>query len=321
MQNQKYLLPVGFYDLLGSEAKINQETIDILLNTFYGKGYQLIKTPLVEFEDSLRDNQKIDDQSFKMVDSFSGKTLLIRSDITPQIARLIATKLKDVAKPIRLCYAGDVLKIKNDDLYADRQLTQVGIEMIGFNAHQSSLEASLEASLEVIALTLSALKKIELSSLMINFCWPQFLDILLLELKIDHHQQLKEIIAKKNISALKQQGKEYAEVLINLCIQNNDLTQIRDIIANLPISVNTKNQLEKWQKIIKDIKNNHPEIKVSLDIFGDEEFLYHHQIGFTIFADNFSYPIARGGCYKINEEWDAVGATIYINNLRKILVK
>jgi hypothetical protein len=58
-----------------------------------------------------------------------------------------------------------------------------------------------------------------------------------------------------------------------------------------------------------------------VDIFGDDEFYYHNQIGFTVFSNNFSYPIARGGRYVINQEVPAVGSTIYINNLRKILTK
>jgi ATP phosphoribosyltransferase regulatory subunit len=316
MQNQKYLLPIGFYDLLADGAKINQETIDTLLQTFYGKKYQLVKTPLVEFEESLRaqenDWQNFDKQSFKTIDNFSGKTLVIRSDITPQIARLLATKLQNAPTPIRLCYAGDVLKVENSDLYADRQLTQVGVELIGDN--------SLNSSLEIIELTISALKKINLEKLMINFCYPQFLEILLEELKVENKAELTAAISKKNVSLIIKYGQNYSDNLIKLALENNNFPQIKAAISALPISKETRNNLENWEKTIENLQEKYPNINYSIDIFGDEEFLYHNQIGFTIFASGLSYPIARGGKYTINGKIPAIGATVYMNNLRKILV-
>ena len=136
----KYMLPIGFYDLLGLEAEVNAESINILLSRFSNYGYNLIKPPLVEFEENWQKNPKLSGFSFKMTDVFSNKTLLIRSDITTQIARLANTKLKDEPLPMRLSYVGDVLKVKNNDLHADRQLTQVGIELIGSDSNLANLE-------------------------------------------------------------------------------------------------------------------------------------------------------------------------------------
>ena len=309
---QKYLLPAGFYDLLGDEAKSNQATIDILLHSFYTQNYQLIKTPLVECEESFKKfSKQIDEQSFRMVDSFSGKAILIRSDITPQIARLMATRLQNIQMPIRLCYVGDVLKIRNDNLYADRQLTQVGIELIG--------DDSCSSNSEIIELTISSLKKIKLSNLIINFCLPQLLDHLLISLDVQNQNNLKKAIISKNISEISNLAGKYCNNLINLTLENQDFDKINLALSNLPIDAKTNDKILKWQKTISDIKSNHQEISFSLDIFGDEEFSYHNQIGFNIFADGCSYPIARGGRYFINDFTPAIGSTIYINNLRKIL--
>jgi ATP phosphoribosyltransferase regulatory subunit len=312
MKNQKYILPIGFYDLLGDEARVNQEMIDVLLGEFSGKKYQLIKTPLVEFEDSFCGEGKIDD-CFRMVDNFSGKTLVVRNDITPQIARLMATKLRGLAMPIRLCYVGDVLKIKNDNLYADRQLTQAGVELIG--------QDDYAANLEVIELTLAALKKIKLADLMINFCCPQFLDILLEDLLVENVDDLKIAVVAKNISMIKKLAGKFADDLVFLALENNDFNKISVVIAGLTTNEAIALQLNNWQKTINDAKINHPEISFSVDIFGDNDFSYHNQIGFTIFSSGLSYPIARGGRYLIDENIPAVGVTIYINNLRKILIK
>ncbi|MFT6106985.1 MAG: ATP phosphoribosyltransferase regulatory subunit [Rickettsiales bacterium] len=316
MQNQKYLLPIGFYDLLGDEARINQETINSLLNSFYESGYQLIKTPLAEFEESL-ENRKTRRKSFKMVDNLSGKTLVMRSDITPQIARLVATKLQNAPTPIKLCYVGDVLKTKTDNLYADRQLTQVGIELVGKDPTLSSCSANSQ----IIELTLSSLKKVGLSGLMINFCCPGFLDILINNLNTKNTCELKAAIISKNISKIQTLGGQNKDDLTYLALENSDFSQISKIIAKLGASKEVLDQLDKWQKTIISTQKNHPEIEFSVDIFGDDDFYYHQKIGFTIFANNFSYPIARGGRYLINQEIPAVGSTIYISNLRKILTK
>ncbi len=319
MSNQKHLLPIGFYDLIGNEAAINQSTIDLLLETFYQSHYQLIKTPLVEFEQSLPRNQekwnKLDEQSFKMVDNFSGKTLVLRSDITPQIARLLATRLQNAQLPIRLCYVGDVLKMKNDNLYADRQLTQVGLELIGENDQQNCFSANLE----VVRLAIAGLEKIKLSNLLINFCCPQFLDSLLEDLRLENIINLKEAIVSKNISAIKNLAEKYSQQLIALTLESESFIVINQAVASLPISQNNQDKLRNWQNMINHIKQQYPHIKFSIDIFGDEEFFYHQNIGFTVFANHFPYPIARGGRYIVNQTVPAVGFTIYINNLRKIL--
>jgi ATP phosphoribosyltransferase regulatory subunit len=308
---QKYLLPIGFYDLINEEAKLNRNTVDILLKSFYEQDYQPICTPLIEFEESLAVNSTSHAQSFRMIDNLSGKTLLLRSDITPQIARLVATKLRDAPKPIRLCYNGDVVKTKNDNLYADRQLTQVGIELIG--------EDSSASNLEVIELTLSSLKKIKLQNLVINFCYPGFLDILLKNLNLQKDEDLRIAIAEKNISSIRNLAGKFAKDLILLALENKDFAKISSVIENLEIDQEISKQLARWQKTINKVKETHPEIEFTIDVFADDEFYYHNQIGFTIFAGGFSYPIARGGRYLIDQNIPAVGSTIYINNLRKIL--
>lgn len=313
---KKYLLPVGFYDLLGDEARVNQETIDKLLKEFYAAKYQLIKTPLIEFEDSFAVSCQLDNQSFKVTDSLSGKTMVFRSDITPQIARLMATKLKDVKMPIKLCYVGDVVKIENNNLYADRQLTQVGIELIGEDKNLDICTANIE----VIELILKALKKIKLSGLSINFCYPQFLNSVFENLNVKNKEELKLAVATKNISKIKSLGEKLADDLITLAISNNDFKKITEAANNLKIKKEVIEKLHKWQKTISDIQKSHSEIEFSIDIFGDDELSYHEGIGFTIFAGGFSYPIARGGRYLINEKIPAIGGAIYMNNLRKILL-
>ena len=79
--------------------------------------------------------------------------------------------------------------------------------------------------------------------------------------------------------------------------------------------------LDNGKKLMIFLQENFEKIKFNFDLFGDNKFSYHNNIAFDIFASDFRYPIAKGGCYSIefdNKKIDAVGSTIYINFLRKI---
>lgn len=306
------LLPAGFGDLINIEARINQEVSSKLLTKFQNFGYDLVKTPLLEFEQTLKNYQKLNEQSFHIPDISSGKNLIFRNDITIQIARLVSTRLKDQTLPLRLCYLGDILKVVSTDLHSHRQITQAGIELIGNN--------SVKAVEEVLEVSLKALEFVEVKDLTIEFCLPKFLDLLLEELQIKDPELLKKAIEEKNVSKIKELGQEFGQVLINLVLEIKNFTQIQKELGKLPIPAELKNKLTDLDKIIKEVTKKFPEMTILVNIFSDLEFLYHEDVGFTVFAKKSFYPILRGGKYEINEELPAVGATIYVNHLRKILL-
>jgi ATP phosphoribosyltransferase regulatory subunit len=155
--NKKQLLPVGFYDLLFDEAEKNHHNINRVLEAFLKAEYRLIKTPLVEFENNF--SADATQNSFRATDVISGKNLVFRNDITLQISRLLSSRLADEKLPLKLCYVGDVLCAKSEDLYADRQQTQVGVEIIGCEEEGSDLQ--------VIEILLTVLKKITEKKLLI----------------------------------------------------------------------------------------------------------------------------------------------------------
>ncbi len=304
---QKQLLPVGFYDLIFDEAEKNHHNINQAVEAFLEAGYRLVKMPLVEFEDGFV--AKNSDNSFKSVDVISGKNLVFRNDITPQISRLLASRLKDEKLPLKLCYVGDVLCVRNNDLYKDRQQTQVGVEIIGCDAEKSNLE--------IIEILLSVLKKLRVENLLIEFSLPNFLEIFLSEIGEKNNAQLREAICCKNISLVKKYAGKNAEIIAKIMLSNHDLKDLYAEIAEKIKSPKIAAEIIRAQKIYEFIEDNFPGLKVCFDLFGDDQTSYHRDIAFDVFCGDFSYPIARGGRYKIND-FDAVGATLYMNFLRKI---
>ena len=305
------LLPVGFYDLLFYEAEKNHENINTALGAFLKAGYRLIKTPLVEFENSFSVGET--KNSFRTTDVISGQNLIFRNDITPQISRLLNTRLQQENLPLKLCYVGDVLCAKSEDLYADRQQTQVGVEVIGCDEKKSEFE--------IIEITLLALKKLQVKNLLIEFSLPNFLDIFLDEMGVTKTTELRKAVKNKNISAIRLLGGNNAEIISKIALSNDKLENlITEIFAKIK-SQKISDELQKAQKIAEFLAKNFSEVEVCFDLFGDSESTYHREIYFNIFCGDFAYSVARGGKYQIDaggKMLDAVGSTIYMNRLRKV---
>ncbi len=238
---------------------------------------------------------------------------MFRSDITAQISRLIETRLKDQKFPLRLCYLGDVLKISNRSIHSDRQITQAGIELIGS-------DNILKSASEIVELTISSLNKIDVDNLTIDFSIPNFLNLLLEELKLNDHN-VKKAIEEKNISNIKNLTSIYADNLINIALEIKNSKEIRQNLVNLKISANLLQKFDRLLLIIEKINQKYPDIEILINIFDDLEFSYHEDIGFSIFTTESALPIARGGLYKIKKDVMAVGSSIYINLIKEILLK
>src|SRR4051812_27520640 len=108
------LLPEGLRDVLPPDAGFEAEVVDRLKKSFAANGYALVKPPLVEFEETLLSGvgTALAPRIFRMLDPASHRTLGVRADITTQIARIATTRLSSAPRPLRLMYAGQVLRVK-----------------------------------------------------------------------------------------------------------------------------------------------------------------------------------------------------------------
>ncbi len=306
-KSSAHLLPIGFYDLLFDEAEKTHRKINLTLDAFLAAGYRLIKTPLIEFADNFSHQENAN--SFLIADPISGKNLVLRNDITLQISRLFNSRLKNQKLPLKLCYVGDVLLTKSNELYADRQSTQVGVEIIGCDQEKSNFE--------IIETILKILPKISVKNLVIEFSLPNFVELFIAELKIKNKAELLEAIRKKDLSAVKNLSKEYGDLISEIALFNDNLKFLSAKISTKTKSTKIAAELKRAEKISTFVKKQFPQAQLCFDLFGDDRTSYHRDIAFDIFCGDFSYPIARGGRYKINGV-DAVGATIYFNRLRKV---
>lgn len=127
----KALLPAGLRDLLPPAAAFEASVVDRLVSHFAGFGYERVKPPLIEFEESLLAGTGAATamQTFRVMDPMSQRMLGLRADITIQVARIATTRLKNAPRPLRLSYAGQILRVRGSQLHPERQFSQCGIEL------------------------------------------------------------------------------------------------------------------------------------------------------------------------------------------------
>jgi ATP phosphoribosyltransferase regulatory subunit len=136
-----WLLPDHIADVLPSEARHIEELRRALLDTARGYGYELVMPPLLEHLESLLTGtgEALSLQTFKLVDQLSGRTLGLRADTTPQVARIDAHLLNRGAVT-RLCYCGPVLHTRPERAHATREPLQLGAEIYGHAGREADLE-------------------------------------------------------------------------------------------------------------------------------------------------------------------------------------
>ncbi len=167
------LLPAGLSDLLPPDAGFEASVTERLIDVCQAHGYQRVKPPLMEFEDSLLSGTgaAMDRQVFRLMDPVSQRMMGLRADITPQIARIAASRLKSAPRPLRLCYAGQVLRVRGDQIRPERQFAQIGAELIG--------SATPAADAEVIVMAADALGYIGVADVSIDLAVPTLVTAIL----------------------------------------------------------------------------------------------------------------------------------------------
>ena len=149
--DERWLLPEGVEEILPEKAAAIEDLRRRLLEVMQLRGFRLVQPPLMEFLDSLLtgSGEDLDSQTYKVSDHMSQRTLGIRADLTPQIARIDAHYLHD-RQVNRLCYVGPVLRTRPRRPGGARELLQIGAEMFGEPDTRADCEI-IETMLELLA--------------------------------------------------------------------------------------------------------------------------------------------------------------------------
>ena len=173
VSNHRALLPAGLRDLLPPDAETEAASVEALMEVFAAHGYQRVKPPLLEFEDSLLAGSgvAVAEQTFRLMDPESQRMMGLRADTTPQVARIATTRLAHAPRPLRLSYAGQCLRVRGSQLAPDRQIAQAGIELIGCD--------NPAADAEIVLVGAEALASVGLTRTSFDLTLPTLVPVLL----------------------------------------------------------------------------------------------------------------------------------------------
>ena len=291
-------LPKGVKIYLPDEAAAKRNVEQRLLSVFSRWGYREVVTPTYEYADvlSLGTDETLEEQMFKLVDRDTGRLLALRADITPQIARIVATRLRDEPKPLRLAYVTNVFRYQEPQVGRYREFFQAGVELVGLEKP--------EADAEMIAMTVEGLQALGLDRFQINVGQADFFRGILEELKIErgHGRLLQEALSRKDASTIERLVQELAPP-----------ASTAEMLMALPDLFGREEVLERGARLVKNPRSdralaNLAEVHRLLRAYGLAEavildlgevrgFDYYSGVHFEGYVSGLGAPLCGGGRY------------------------
>ena len=289
---RRWLLPESIEDILPLEARRIERLRRALLDEFVLHGYELVMPPLLEYVESLLtgSGHDMDLRTFKLVDQLSGRTMGIRADITPQVARIDAHLLnrKGVA---RLCYCGSVLHTLPSGLTATREPLQVGAEIYG--------HVGIEADVEVVRLLAQALEIAGVTTSRIDLGHVGVFRALSARggLEAELEQELFAVLQAKDMPDLRELVMNVAEpvrsALLALPECYGGMEALQRALKLLPGDVEIAQAVQDLEKLAAELVD----LPVSFDLADLRGYHYHSGVAFAAYCTGHPGAIALGGRY------------------------
>jgi ATP phosphoribosyltransferase regulatory subunit len=303
------LLPAGLADLLPPEAEREAALVEAMAECFARHGYERVKPPLLEFEDSLfaGSGAALADQTFRLMDPISQRMMGLRADTTPQVARIAATRLARQPRPLRLSYAGQVLRVRGTSLAPGRQLPQAGIELIGPDR--------AEADAEVAAVAVEALGALGIHEVTLDITLPLLAPALIeaAGLAGEARRAMARALDRKDAAAVTARAREAgaaAQLLPGLLAAAGTAGGALAALEAAALPPAARAIADNAAAVIEAIRARAPDLAITLDPVEFRGLQYHTGVAFTVFGPPGTGELARGGRYRSGEE-AATGMTLY----------
>lgn len=299
------LLPEGFHDRLPPHGDAAARLEARVLETAFGYGYERVDPPLVEFFEALAQRLKASRtiDAVRYVDPVSQRTLAIRPDITAQVGRIAATRMAHHPRPVRLSYAGPVMKLRASELAPERERRQIGCELIGLD--------NVAAAREIVTLAVEALAAAGVKDVSIDFTLPDLVDILaagplsVVDAKVD---ALKDRLDAKDAGGVAAIDARF----LPLIEAAGPFAAAHDRLCQFDVGGALRTRLDGLWQLAEPLMGR---VALTLDPTERHGFEYQSWIGFSIFAGGLRSEIGRGGSYTImhedGTEEAAIGFSLY----------
>lgn len=298
-KDNRWLLPEGVDELLPGQAAQMEALRRRLLDQFGAWGYELVMPPFIEYLDSLLTGtgHDLDVQTFKLTDQLTGRLMGVRADITPQVARIDAHRLRRDA-PSRLCYIGSVLHARPEGISRSRNPVQVGAELFG--------HAGVESDVEIISLAVASLRTAGIAQPHLDLGHVGIFRGLARAAGCNAAQEgaLLEALQRKAVAeidelldgaAIDQPWRRMLRALPRLNGGIEALDHAGEVLAEAPQGV--RQALRNLWGVAAGLERRLPDLPLHFDLAELRGYGYHTGIVFAALVPGYGSEVARGGRY------------------------
>lgn len=292
MANQRWLLPEAIEDVLPRDATRIELLRRSLLDEFSRHGYDFVIPPLLEYVESLLtgSSHDLDLRTFKLVDQLSGRSMGVRADITPQVARIDAHLLnrKGVA---RLCYCGSTLHTLPAGFNATREPLQIGAELYG--------HAGLEADIEVIRLLAAALDSSNIAASRFDLGHVAVFRALAQKagLAAGAEEELFDALQGKDVPTVRELVAGVAEPVRSALLALPELYGDRRVLARAAQVLPALPEIAAALSDLHRIADALSDLPLSFDLADLRGYHYHSGVVFAAYCAGSAGAVALGGRY------------------------
>ena len=301
--SRRWLLPDGVQETLPPDAIAVETLRSRILNIFQSWGYDLVMPAMIEYRDSLLTGtaHDLDTRTFALVDQLSGRQMGVRSDMTPQVARIDAHLLADRGgdqRVSRLCYCGHLLHAVGDGINSSRTPLQIGAEVFG--------SESVSADIEIVSLMIETLQAVGLESFSIDIGHVGIFRSLIRNAKLTAEQEIRlfEMLQRKSVPDLKcfleklKLDERLAEQICELALLNGEVSIIERARKYFQAaSEELHDSLDAMLTVVARIQTKYPTVSVHCDLSELRGYSYHTGLVFAAFLPGQGTEVARGGRY------------------------
>lgn len=316
--------PEGVRDIYQEECAKKLKIQHMLHHTLHLYGYQDIQTPTFEYFDVFRKEIRTtpSKELYKFFD-YEGETLVLRPDMTPQIARFAATLLPDDAIPARLCYMGNTFINHSSYQGRLRETTQMGAEFLGIDSEQ--------ADAEMLALVIECLKSTGLEEFQISVGNVDFVQSIFEEAKLSEEKEehIREALTNRNHFAVDDilKGEKVSLTAKAALTMLSEFAGNREVLEDArKIAPNGKaiKAIKRLEYIYKIMTIYGLEKYISFDLSMSGNYGYYTGIVFRGYTYGSGDAIVKGGRYdnligKFGKEMPSIGFVIVVDDLMNAL--
>jgi ATP phosphoribosyltransferase regulatory subunit len=297
--NGHWILPQGIEEALPEQAARLECLRRYLLDLYASWGYEMVMPPFIDHIESLLTGtgRDLDLQTFKLVDQLSGRTLGIRADMTPQVARIDAHQLNRNV-PTRLCYIGTVLHTRSDGFGSSRSPLQVGAELYG--------HAGVESDVEILDLMLKTFESTAIKHVCLDIGNVDVYKNLAKQAGLTEQDEIRlfELLQQKAVTEIRQLvaglsiDASVANMIAQLAELNGDLSTITRAREQLKqAGQDVMSALDYLQQVAVGVSRHNKDVRLNIDLAELHGYHYHTGVVFGAFVPQLGQEIARGGRY------------------------